>query len=332
MEVTKTLDHRVWELVEVSEVGQRRAKGAPTLGVLVVGLPGEPGLRGSELLRLKELGFEFPGQRHGVIHKASSNGPMVLLARVEGPVIVGIHSGSPNTNAAHQQSKTAQAISSGPYTNQTGTLVNTMVYYDEASTRFDHHFEGWSVWLDLEERDDENVAQLRCLMDQMRCTAFQKEASKHEFPLHMTLLYNFDLIVPDDDCLSEEEAAHRLLIHCSKRIRQTAPAATDVQLQPKEWFTLDYPKSADNGRGFGAAVGLLILEKTPEPRLRTTAIAPNVENRDRPLAKGRASTEWCSAACQEPLCLVDTRADMRMVPSVNHFPWFVCRLNGNTMH
>ena len=116
------------------------------------------------------------------------------------------------------------------------------------------------MWLELEERD-ENVAQLHCLMDQMRCTAFQKEASKHEFPLHMTLLYNFDLIAPNDDCLSEEEAAHRLLIHCSKRIRETAPAATDVQLQPKEWFTLDYPKSADNGKGFGAAVSLLIVEK-----------------------------------------------------------------------
>ena len=80
---------------------------------------------------------------------------------------------------------------------------------DPSAARFDHRFNGWSVWLEF--RDDSQgepgssaVARLHQLMEEMRTTAFQHNCddgnddddknSQYRFSLHMTLLYNFELL------------------------------------------------------------------------------------------------------------------------------------------
>ena len=166
---------------------------------------------------------------------------------------------------------------------------------NDPGARFDHQFEGWSVWLEFGDPEQDNqlqgsdkkhnavVAELNHLMDRMRCVAFQQlpeeEAiRKHKFPLHMTLLYNFDLLenhtndASCDDLPAQQEeetaVAHRLLCQCRDRIalgeRSRQRRRHGVKLQPQKWFTFDYPKTADHGKGFGAAVSLLLVEKDRE--------------------------------------------------------------------
>jgi len=108
-------------------------------------------------------------------------------------------------------------------------------------------------------------------MEQMRTIAFpdEKEASKHNFPLHLTLLYNFELkfsMNNGDNMSAETEAAQNLLKQCRDRLLQESSTTNNtltegVLLHPEEWFTFDYPTSADNGNGFGAVISLMILEK-----------------------------------------------------------------------
>ena len=116
-------------------------------------------------------------------------------------------------------------------------------------------------------------------MEEMRTTAFQHNCddgnddddknSQYRFSLHMTLLYNFELLsgssALDNGAVSEEVAAQTYLIECREKLVQQLPfsnaMSVGLQLRPKEWLTFDYPKCADNGRGFGAAISLLLVEK-----------------------------------------------------------------------
>ena len=103
------------------------------------------------------------------------------------------------------------------------------------------------------------------------------EAGMHRFVPHCTLLYNtaFPQHNNMDICKGsskEEDAKSRqqqegenILRQCLRdycKQHQTEQMA--IKLIPTSHYYFPYPKTADNGKGFGCAISLLILETTPE--------------------------------------------------------------------
>ncbi len=174
---------------------------------------------------------------------------------------------------------------------------------NEAKNKFDHIFEGYSVWLEPCPTDArEIIAQMEILASQ--CGGVEQGA--HPFPPHCTLLYNFDSSTFKESMTHDEEknttkdesALQRdhgqiglmMLESCIQKYQQQEhddlenhddtidntkispkPILRNLQckrsndltiyLNPTDFYFFPYPKHADNGRGFGCVISMLLLEK-----------------------------------------------------------------------
>lgn len=147
------------------------------------------------------------------------------------------------------------------------------------SNKFSHKFSGYSIWI---EPDPEQSSQLIEEMEFLRCKCGGIDAGLHRFVPHCTLLYNtsLDNYSNDDnaDTTREQQGEsmlrsclkefHRLASTINKTSSSSSPSSNTVlQLIPTSQFYFPYPKTADNGKGFGCYISLLILETTPHLKL-----------------------------------------------------------------
>ena len=162
---------------------------------------------------------------------------------------------------------------------------------------FDHEFEGYSVWLEPCPNDAKDV------IKEMQKLSFQCGGSKsgtHPFALHCTLLYNFNpdrLILEhheiDDGDMKGKNSNHEelgmktMLESCVQQykdsVKEKLPKLsssedeknrhnqnndqTKLFLNPTEFYFFPYPKHADDGRGFGCVISMLLLEKNENIQL-----------------------------------------------------------------
>ena len=134
--------------------------------------------------------------------------------------------------------------------------IKSSVANSDQST-FDHMFSGWSVWIEVE-----STRALLHQMDYLRQVTGGEAVGVNKFLPHLTLLYNIEP-------LDSDQHAKELLKCCrdqflANRYHEEQPSISgdaSLELVPKEWLTFDYPKSADSGKGFGAAISLMIIQK-----------------------------------------------------------------------
>jgi len=163
------------------------------------------------------------------------------------------------------------------------------------TAKFLHRFSGISVWI---EPDPSQTSLLLEEMDYLMQKCGGREAGMHMIVPHCTLLYNTSFPCGDgllgsdlcgnssDDC--REKDAKRLqqqqgedllrqclTEYCKLNQQNDVPTETayteiptnnmpQIKMIPTSHYYFPYPKTADNGRGFGCAISLLILETTPE--------------------------------------------------------------------
>jgi len=154
---------------------------------------------------------------------------------------------------------------------------------------FNHQFEGYSVWL---EPCQDEALQIIQEMNVLSTTCGGQKRGTHPFALHCTLLYNFNPIMLDNskynDCsdygsdvldkISDDyeqdnrsslykDIGSKLLHQCVDQYNQTLQQnnkvipTTHLELNPTDFYFFSYPKEADNNRGFGCVISMLLLEK-----------------------------------------------------------------------
>lgn len=131
-----------------------------------------------------------------------------------------------------------------------------------------HKFSGYSVWL---EPDDERA---RPLNDEVKRLAIECnsriDGSAHTFAPHCTLLYNLTLEDEVQGVRLLHEARHDfrkvLAKGCNSLEKESVGleefSKEELTVCPTHFFYFPYPKSADNGRGFGCVIVMLILESS----------------------------------------------------------------------
>jgi len=106
-------------------------------------------------------------------------------------------------------------------------------------------------------------------MDYLRKVTGGEATGVYKFPPHLTLLYNFEPFSTDQP----RSHAKELLKRSRDRFRSQLKLCNDkpsirnienTELVPEKWFSFDYPKSADSGNGFGAAISLLTFQNRQE--------------------------------------------------------------------
>mmetsp|Transcript_8251 Transcript_8251/g.17456 ORF Transcript_8251/g.17456 Transcript_8251/m.17456 type:complete len:234 (-) Transcript_8251:44-745(-) len=143
----------------------------------------------------------------------------------------------------------------------------------DKSDNFDHVFSGFSVWLEpCPFEADSLINEMDYLAD--KCGG--KSAGLHGFVPHCTLLYN----IPEEYCSPDpsisgdvEQMGHNLLERCLHRFKEewkggeSRRDSSRIELTPESFYYFDYPKTADDGRGFGCVISLLMIANTPQLRL-----------------------------------------------------------------
>ena len=155
------------------------------------------------------------------------------------------------------------------------------------TAKFDHEFSGISVWI---EPDPTESSRLLSEMEYLRTKCGGNEAGLYPFVPHCTLLYNTSLpdnsvrVVVDGSQQTQQQQGKSLLRQCLEEYRKQMIHKFDdnhdeaqetlnndinrqLQLIPTSHYYFPYPKSADNGKGFGCCISLLILETTPRLKL-----------------------------------------------------------------
>ena len=118
----------------------------------------------------------------------------------------------------------------------------------------DHVFDGWSIWLEPDLLSCENQwfqkeSEELCV----ECGGIQ--SGLVPVPLHCTLLYNFAPLLH-----ANEKQLQQLLHRCI--IKDDIIYNND--LVPTDFYFFHYPKSADDGKGFGCVIPLLLFECTSQ--------------------------------------------------------------------
>mmetsp|Transcript_6280 Transcript_6280/g.11191 ORF Transcript_6280/g.11191 Transcript_6280/m.11191 type:complete len:314 (+) Transcript_6280:233-1174(+) len=168
------------------------------------------------------------------------------------------------------------------------------------TTKFSHKFSGISVWLEPDPAQGVPlVEEMDYLMDQ--CGG--PEAGMHRIIPHCTLLYNTSFpstTVPLPLCNEDNvKSTHRwnqkqqhlegedLLRQClreyrirrkreccncssetpSRRMDANDNSIPRTKMIPTSHYYFPYPRTADDGKGFGCCISLLILETSPELQL-----------------------------------------------------------------
>ena len=138
-------------------------------------------------------------------------------------------------------------------------------------------------------------------MEYLRKKCGGSEAGQYSFAPHCTLLYNTSFHNDDEDCADGDDGSccdderskqqrqgEAMLRQCleeyqkqiaaadttttftnggQKTTPQTNNIGKQLQLIPTSQYYFPYPKTADNGKGFGCCISLLILETTPQLKL-----------------------------------------------------------------
>jgi len=140
--------------------------------------------------------------------------------------------------------------------------------YDKS--KFDHLFSGLSIWLEFEAYDD-----LEDQMKHLQKSCGGEECGVYPFVSHVTILYNIDKKGDEDEKDVDVEGT---LKACWKSFKDKDNAAEDTKFEKgkktkeeesphtisaSDWMYFRYPKSADNGKGFGCSISLLLIEKAP---------------------------------------------------------------------
>ena len=140
-----------------------------------------------------------------------------------------------------------------------------------STKKFSHRFSGLSVWI---EPDPTQSSQLTEEMESLRTKCGGIEAGLHRFVPHCTLLYNTSINGGGDDKTTRQQQGESILRRCLEDFRKQTSATTDtsspsnmLQLIPTSQYYFPYPKTADNGKGFGCCISLLILETTSQLQL-----------------------------------------------------------------
>ncbi|KAK1744546.1 hypothetical protein QTG54_005079 [Skeletonema marinoi] len=158
------------------------------------------------------------------------------------------------------------------------------------TSKFSFKFSGFSVWL---EPDPDQSSQMISEMEYLRTKCGGSEAGQHTFVPHCTLLYNTSLDANDgeqadggdgsscDDQTKQQQGEYMLRQCLEEYHKQTADTTCNdgnhqkqkpndtkqLQLIPTSQYYFPYPKTADNGKGFGCCISLLILDTTPQLKL-----------------------------------------------------------------
>eukprot|EP00518_Triparma_eleuthera_P002648 CAMPEP_0182455116 /NCGR_PEP_ID=MMETSP1319-20130603/1430_1 /TAXON_ID=172717 /ORGANISM="Bolidomonas pacifica, Strain RCC208" /LENGTH=331 /DNA_ID=CAMNT_0024653151 /DNA_START=139 /DNA_END=1131 /DNA_ORIENTATION=- len=107
----------------------------------------------------------------------------------------------------------------------------------------DYRFTGLSIWLEV---DEDEAKPVQRLIDK-----YQTLGSEPSFPVHATVLYSMDpalLRAGDPEFLTEKLAA----------VVDSLPTRL-IFLKPKKLVYFPYPKSADNGKGFGCLMPFFLI-------------------------------------------------------------------------
>lgn len=113
--------------------------------------------------------------------------------------------------------------------------------------KLDHEFSGISIWLEL---DEDDAAPLQSVID-----SFQSTCGEPTFPVHATVLYNMD-----EGLLRNGDPDY--LMGKLQQIVDRLPSKF-VLLTPKRLVYFPYPKSADNGTGFGCLMPFFLMNLSP---------------------------------------------------------------------
>lgn len=171
--------------------------------------------------------------------------------------------------------------------NSNGTTVTNN------SCLIDHKFEGWSVWLEIDAEDHPALAQ-EC---EILYRKYQHRQGVDPFVPHVTILYNFPPFDDSDGSETTQQRAERLLQQAKTSFREqhkkqflkttkqqeeedtqhqasmkpqdakyttVCPSVSSLSrplLTPTDFYFFHYPKSADNGKGFGCVISMLLIEK-----------------------------------------------------------------------
>ena len=169
---------------------------------------------------------------------------------------------------------------------------------EKHTSKFTHSFSGWSVWIEPSPEAPETKS-IEHEMESLALKCGGESSGVHRFPPHCTLLYNFnpDKLVPlhlynaksaNEKAATQHEHAHAMMgkipiskediakellhkcktLHSQKcaSLKSTSTCSHDnnVNLRPTEFHFFPYPKEADNGKGFGCVIPLLLVENTAE--------------------------------------------------------------------
>jgi 2'-5' RNA ligase len=150
------------------------------------------------------------------------------------------------------------------------------------NVKFSHAFSGISVWL---EPDEAQTSSLTKEMEYLMHRCGGHDAGVYRFAPHCTLLYNTSFPLKnrqeveqnDGDAFDShrkimqqqegEEFLSKCLAEYYTRASKGSETPSNIQLTPTSHYYFPYPKTADNGKGFGCVISLLILETTPELQL-----------------------------------------------------------------
>ena len=164
--------------------------------------------------------------------------------------------------------------------------------------QFDHKFEGWSIWLEpCPIEAAEIVQEMKKLSSQcggpkegthlfpLHCTLLYnfkppstrlsngfKDNKKNRYLCHDGLkeeeedsikmlqkcIEKFYQACDDHTSSQEEEVVERM--SSSSPLSSTLPRTHCIELNPSDFYFFPYPKEADNGRGFGCVISMLLLE------------------------------------------------------------------------
>ena len=142
-----------------------------------------------------------------------------------------------------------------------------------SSETFLHSFEGWSVWIEPCEEESFDIVKE---MEYLATKCGGAVCGVHPFVPHCTLLYNLTPLSIDAEA-TKEETCRDLLHKCIDTFRQEWNAdesiqndeddantvnTQEMQLIPTDFYYFPYPKHADDGKGFGCVISLLLLEQT----------------------------------------------------------------------
>jgi hypothetical protein len=154
------------------------------------------------------------------------------------------------------------------------------------SSKFTHRFSGYSIWLEPARES----CQAKAIANEMKAIAEMCGGvtnGAHEFAPHCTLLYNFDPEAllqerysafcnnndkpQESECceIVKQKVARRLLQKCKSTFREklsnkmAVPTGDKFFLKPSDFYFFPYPVEADDGKGFGCVIPLLLLENSP---------------------------------------------------------------------